>query len=148
MGEPQQLRELEQTAGSSMKIVSAAEMREIDRVHLGALRRAFAHADGERGRGGCPLRRSPITRGRSASVSSAAKATTAAMDSSWRASWSKQGRAVRVLLLCDPAELRGDAAAMYQNMLQKLHALNVAPLIVREASGLDSSMRRRSFPPT
>jgi hypothetical protein len=33
MGEPQQLRELEQTAGSeAMKIVSAAEMREIDRV--------------------------------------------------------------------------------------------------------------------
>jgi hydroxyethylthiazole kinase-like uncharacterized protein yjeF len=49
------------------------------------------------------------------------------------------GRAVRVLLLCDPEELRGDAAAMFQNMLQKLQPLKIAPLIVREASGLDSS---------
>ena len=49
------------------------------------------------------------------------------------------GRAVRVLLLADPEELRGDAAAMFQNMLQKLQPLKTAPLIVREASGLDSS---------
>jgi ADP-dependent NAD(P)H-hydrate dehydratase / NAD(P)H-hydrate epimerase len=46
---------------------------------------------------------------------------------------------VRVLLLADPEELRGDAAAMFQNMLQKLQLLKTAPLIVREASGLDSS---------
>ena len=49
------------------------------------------------------------------------------------------GRAVRVLLLSDPAELRGDAAAMFQKMVKSLHPVNVAPLIVREASGLDSS---------
>jgi len=49
------------------------------------------------------------------------------------------GRAVRVLLLSDPEELRGDAAAMFQKMLQKLQPLKAAPLIVREASGLDSS---------
>jgi ADP-dependent NAD(P)H-hydrate dehydratase / NAD(P)H-hydrate epimerase len=49
------------------------------------------------------------------------------------------GRAVRVLLLADPEELRGDAAAMFHNMLQKLQPLKTAPLIVREASGLDSS---------
>jgi len=49
------------------------------------------------------------------------------------------GRAVRVLLLSDPEELRGDAAVMFQNMLQKLQPLKAAPLIVREASGLDSS---------
>ncbi|MGD0599185.1 MAG: NAD(P)H-hydrate dehydratase, partial [Terriglobales bacterium] len=36
-------------------------------------------------------------------------------------------------------ELRGDAAVMFQNMLQKLQPLKTAPLIVREASGLDSS---------
>jgi len=48
------------------------------------------------------------------------------------------GRAVRVLLLSDPAELRGDAATMFQNMLQKLRPLNIAPLIVREAGELDS----------
>jgi NAD(P)H-hydrate epimerase len=49
------------------------------------------------------------------------------------------GRAVRVLLLCDPAELRGDAAAMYENMVKSLHSVNVAPLIVRDASALESS---------
>jgi NAD(P)H-hydrate epimerase len=43
------------------------------------------------------------------------------------------------MLLCDPEELRGDAAAMFQNMLRKLQPLKIAPLIVREASRLDSS---------
>jgi NAD(P)H-hydrate epimerase len=47
------------------------------------------------------------------------------------------GRAVRVLLLSDPEELRGDAAAMFQKM--QLQPLKIAPLIVREASELDSS---------
>jgi len=49
------------------------------------------------------------------------------------------GRAVRVLLLSDPEELRGDAAAMFQRLLPMLHELRVAPVIVREPSGLDSS---------
>jgi hydroxyethylthiazole kinase-like uncharacterized protein yjeF len=49
------------------------------------------------------------------------------------------GRAVRILLLCDPKELRGDAAAMFQKMLGTLRPLSIAPQIVREASGLDSS---------
>src|SRR5271167_1337598 len=49
------------------------------------------------------------------------------------------GRAVRVLLLCDPDELRGDAAAMFQNLLRKLQPLKITPLIVRESSGLDSA---------
>src|SRR5208282_4783926 len=48
------------------------------------------------------------------------------------------GRAVRVLLLSDPEELRGDAAAMFQKMLGTLRPLKVAPLIVREAIGLES----------
>jgi NAD(P)H-hydrate epimerase len=55
------------------------------------------------------------------------------------------GRAVRVLLLSGPAELRGDAAAMFHNMLQKLQPLNIAPLIVSEASGLDSSNAAEIF---
>jgi ADP-dependent NAD(P)H-hydrate dehydratase / NAD(P)H-hydrate epimerase len=55
------------------------------------------------------------------------------------------GRAVRLLLLCDPEELRGDAAAMYQELLRKLHPLNIAPLIVREISGLDSSEAAEIF---
>jgi ADP-dependent NAD(P)H-hydrate dehydratase / NAD(P)H-hydrate epimerase len=49
------------------------------------------------------------------------------------------GRGVRVLLLCDPKELRGDAATMFQKMLGALRPLNIAPLIAPEASGLDSS---------
>ena len=58
------------------------------------------------------------------------------------------GQAVRVLLLSDPAELRGDAAVMFQKLVKSLHPVNVAPLIVREASGLDSSEAARSSPPT
>ena len=49
------------------------------------------------------------------------------------------GRAIRVLLLCDPKELRGDAATMFQNMLRTLQPLNLAPVIVRDLSGLDST---------
>jgi hydroxyethylthiazole kinase-like uncharacterized protein yjeF len=49
------------------------------------------------------------------------------------------GRGVRVLLLCNPDELGGDAAIMFQKMLGTLRSLNVSPGIVREASGLDSS---------
>src|SRR4029077_20360085 len=47
------------------------------------------------------------------------------------------GRAVRVLLLCDPEELRGDAAAMFQKLVQTLRPLKNAPVIVRDARGLD-----------
>jgi ADP-dependent NAD(P)H-hydrate dehydratase / NAD(P)H-hydrate epimerase len=53
------------------------------------------------------------------------------------------GRAVRILLLCDPEELRGDAAAMFHRLVQTLRPLKNAPVIlsdaVRDASGLDSS---------
>ncbi len=49
------------------------------------------------------------------------------------------GRAVRLLLLCDPEELRGDAAIMFQNMLGALRPLKISPLIVRDTNGLDSS---------
>ncbi len=55
------------------------------------------------------------------------------------------GKAVRVLLLSDPADLRGDAATMFQNMVKSLHPVNVAPLIVREPSGLDSSEAAEVF---
>ena len=47
-------------------------------------------------------------------------------------------RAVRVLLLCAPEDLRGDAATMFENMLRTLQPLKIAPLMVREASALDS----------
>ena len=55
------------------------------------------------------------------------------------------GRAVRVLALCDPEELRGDAAIMFQKMLGSLRPLNAAPLIVHEASGLDASAAGEIF---
>lgn len=48
------------------------------------------------------------------------------------------GRAVRVLLLCDSKDLRGDAAVMFQKMLETLRPQNVVPVIVREAKELDS----------
>jgi hydroxyethylthiazole kinase-like uncharacterized protein yjeF len=48
------------------------------------------------------------------------------------------GRAVRALLLCNPEELRGDAAAMFKQMVKSLGAVNVQTLIVREAGELDS----------
>jgi ADP-dependent NAD(P)H-hydrate dehydratase / NAD(P)H-hydrate epimerase len=43
----------------------------------------------------------------------------------------ESGRVVRVLLLCGPEELRGDAAAMFQK-------LTILPLVVRDAVALDS----------
>jgi|SRR5580658_522146 hydroxyethylthiazole kinase-like uncharacterized protein yjeF len=55
------------------------------------------------------------------------------------------GRAVRMLLLCEPEELRGDAAIMFQNLLGALRPLNIAPLIVRDASALDSKEAAEIF---
>jgi hydroxyethylthiazole kinase-like uncharacterized protein yjeF len=55
------------------------------------------------------------------------------------------GCGVRVLLLCDPQELRGDAAAMFQQLLPKLQALKAAPLIVREPGRLDSADAKEIF---
>jgi ADP-dependent NAD(P)H-hydrate dehydratase / NAD(P)H-hydrate epimerase len=48
------------------------------------------------------------------------------------------GRTVRVLLLCAPEELRGDAAAMFQQ-------LTVRPLVVSEPSRLDSADATEMF---
>ena len=44
----------------------------------------------------------------------------------------ESGRVVRVLLLCPSEELRGDAAAMFQR-------LSILPLVVRDASAFDSA---------
>jgi len=51
------------------------------------------------------------------------------------------GRAVRILLLCDPSELRGDAAAMFSRLMSDRmmsERMKVAPLVVREVAELDS----------
>ncbi len=127
-----------------MKIVSAAEMREIDRAtserfgvpsltlmeNAGAAVARFILADypqaervgilcgkGNNGGDGFVVARKLI----------------------------EAGRALRVLLLSDPADLRGDAAIMFHNMLQRLQPLNVAPLIVREQSGLSSAEAAEIF---
>ena len=56
------------------------------------------------------------------------------------------GRAVRVLLLSDPAELRGDAAAMFGRMVERgPERAGNHPLIVREASELESSAAAEIF---
>jgi ADP-dependent NAD(P)H-hydrate dehydratase / NAD(P)H-hydrate epimerase len=55
------------------------------------------------------------------------------------------GRAVRVLLLCDPKDLQGDAALMFQEMLRKLQPRNIAPLIACEASALESTEAAEIF---
>jgi ADP-dependent NAD(P)H-hydrate dehydratase / NAD(P)H-hydrate epimerase len=56
-----------------------------------------------------------------------------------------QGRSVRVLLLCDPADLRGDAAAMFRTLMKSLNSLNVQPFIAREANDLDSRAAAEIF---
>ncbi len=44
-------------------------------------------------------------------------------------------RAVRVLLLCDPSELRGDAAAMFDRMIAG--RMKIAPVVARDVTALD-----------
>ncbi len=53
------------------------------------------------------------------------------------------GRAVRLLLLCDPAELRGDAAVMYEKL--PTLTLKIAALVVREIGELDSTEAAEIF---
>ena len=56
------------------------------------------------------------------------------------------GRAVRVLLLSDPEELRGDAAAMFGRMVERgSERAGNHPLIVREVGGLDSAAAAEIF---
>ena len=56
------------------------------------------------------------------------------------------GRAVRVLLLCAPSDLRGDAAAMFERMVERAsERTGNHPLIVREAGELDSPAAAEIF---
>jgi NAD(P)H-hydrate epimerase len=56
------------------------------------------------------------------------------------------GRAVRVLLLCDPSELRGDAAAMFGRMVEKAsQRAGSHPLIVRDTRELESASAGEIF---
>jgi NAD(P)H-hydrate epimerase len=121
-----------------MKIVSVAEMREIDRVtsdrfgvaslslmeNAGAAVARFVLSDYPE------ARRIAVVCGKGNNGGDGFVAARKLVEA---------GRGVRVLLLCDPADLRGDAAAMLQNLLQQLQPLKIAPVIVRDASSLDSS---------
>jgi ADP-dependent NAD(P)H-hydrate dehydratase / NAD(P)H-hydrate epimerase len=121
-----------------MKIVSAAEMREIDRVtserfgvpsialmeNAGSAVARFVVSDYPR------AERVGVICGKGNNGGDGFVAARKLVEA---------GRAVRVLLLCDPEELRGDAAVMFQKMLAVLRPLNISPSIVREAGGFDQS---------
>jgi hydroxyethylthiazole kinase-like uncharacterized protein yjeF len=127
-----------------MKIVSAAEMREIDRVtserfgvpsitlmeNAGSAVARFVLSDYPQ------AERIGILCGKGNNGGDGFVAARKLVEA---------GRAVRVLLLAGPEELRGDAAIMFQKMLASLRPLNVVPLIVREMSGLDSSAAAEIF---
>ena len=114
-----------------MKIVSAAEMREIDRAtserfgvpsltlmeNAGAAVSRFILADYPQ------ARRISVICGKGNNGGDGFVVARQLAES---------GRVVRVLLLCGPEELRGDAAAMFQK-------LAILPLVVRDAEGLDSA---------
>ncbi len=53
----------------------------------------------------------------------------------------EMGRDVHVLLLCDPKELRGDAAIMFQRMEEIFKSRSIAPVIVTEVHALNSSSK-------
>jgi NAD(P)H-hydrate epimerase len=131
-----------------MKIVSAAEMREIDRntskrfgvssltlmENAGAAVARFVLADYPQ------AERIGIVCGKGNNGGDGFVAARKLIDS---------GRAVRVLLLCDPKELRGDAAAMFQNLLRALQSLSQpakhAPVTVLDAGELESPEAAEAF---
>src|SRR6202795_2516230 len=109
-----------------MKIVSAAEMREIDRAtserfgvpsitlmeNAGAAVARFVVSDYPQ------AERIAVICGKGNNGGDGFVAARKLIDA---------GRAVRVLLLCDPKDLRGDAAAMFQNLLQTFTTSGLAP---------------------
>jgi len=120
-----------------MKIVSAAEMREIDRntaehfgvpsltlmENAGAAVARFVLSEYPQ------ARRISILCGKGNNGGDGFVAARILIEAS---------RTVRVLLLSDPAELRGDASVMFKQTLQMLRALDIPPLIAADAGVLDS----------
>ena len=120
-----------------MKIVSAAEMREIDRntaehfnvpsltlmENAGAAVARFVLSQYPQ------ARRISIVCGKGNNGGDGAVATRILIEAS---------RTVRVLLLCDPSELRGDASLMFDQTLKMLRALDIPPLIATNSAALDS----------
>ena len=120
-----------------MKIVSAAEMREIDRSTSERFGVPSVHLMDNAGAAVARFILSDFPRAERISVI-CGKGNNGGDGFVVARKLVEAGRAVRVLLLADPAELRGDAAAMYHEMLQKFHPLKIAPVIVLEPSALDA----------
>ena len=119
-----------------MKIVSAAEMREIDRVTSERFGVASLTLMENAGSAVARFVISEYPRAERIGVI-CGKGNNGGDGFVIARKLAEAGRAVRVLLLCDPAELRGDAAAMFAGMTTLLHSIKVAPSIVREAGGLE-----------
>jgi ADP-dependent NAD(P)H-hydrate dehydratase / NAD(P)H-hydrate epimerase len=120
-----------------MKIVSAAEMREIDRnsaEHFGVptltLMETAGAAVARFVLSEYPqARRISVLCGKGNNGGDGFVAARILIEAS---------RTVRVLLLGDPSELRGDASVMFKQTLQMLRALDIPPLIAADAAALDS----------
>lgn len=117
-----------------MKIVSAAEMREIDRVTSERFRVSSITLMENAGTAVARFILSEYPQAERVGVL-CGKGNNGGDGFVVARKLSEAGRAIRLLLLCDPGELRGDAATMFQNLPGTLRP----PLIVREASWLDSS---------
>jgi hydroxyethylthiazole kinase-like uncharacterized protein yjeF len=131
-----------------MKIVSAAEMREIDRVtserfgvsslilmeNAGAAVARFILSDFGQ------AQRAAVVCGKGNNGGDGFVAARKLIEA---------GLAVRVLLLCDPKELRGDAATMYQNLSRALQSTRnpqkAEPTIALKESELDAPVALEIF---
>jgi ADP-dependent NAD(P)H-hydrate dehydratase / NAD(P)H-hydrate epimerase len=121
-----------------MKIVSAAEMREIDRVTSERFGIASSALMENAGSAVARFILSDYPQAERAGIV-CGKGNNGGDGFVVARKLAEAGRAVRVLLLCDLEDLRGDAAARFKEMLEVLRPRNVAPVIVRQATELDSS---------
>jgi ADP-dependent NAD(P)H-hydrate dehydratase / NAD(P)H-hydrate epimerase len=121
-----------------MQIVSAAEMREIDRVTSGSFGVPSITLMENAGAAVARLVLAAYPDARNISIL-CGKGNNGGDGFVAARNLLEAGRTARILLLCDPQELRGDAELMYRQTLQALRALNLPPLIVRDTGDLDSS---------
>src|SRR5436309_14654387 len=114
-----------------MKIVSAAEMREIDRSTSGRFGVPSLTLMENAGSAVTRFILSEFPRAETISVI-CGKGNNGGDGFVAARRLAESGREVRVLLLCPPDDLRGDAAAMFRK-------LTISPVIVRDISALNSS---------
>jgi hydroxyethylthiazole kinase-like uncharacterized protein yjeF len=122
-----------------MKIVSAAEMREIDRATSDRFGVSSLTLMENAGSAVTRFIRSEYPQAQRISVV-CGKGNNGGDGFVVARQLAESGRVVRVLLLCGPEELRGDAAAMFEK-------LKILPLVVREVSALDSADAAPIFDP-